>query len=77
MIYKIGRSLHSVDIVCLDKQQYDVWTVGIQVTALLIFIFFINSILPVYSCMISHMAQVYFFELLKTNIVKYFSNYRL
>lgn len=30
VIYKIGRSLHSVDIVCLDKQQYDVWTVGIQ-----------------------------------------------
>lgn len=30
VLYKIGRSLHSIDIVCFDKQQFDVWTVGIQ-----------------------------------------------
>ena len=31
VVYKIGRSLQTIDIVCFDKQQFDVWTSGLQV----------------------------------------------
>jgi len=30
VLYKIGKALHSLDIVCFEKPQFDWWTVGIQ-----------------------------------------------
>ena len=31
VVYKIGRSLQTLDIACFDKQQFEVWTSGLQV----------------------------------------------
>ena len=31
VVYKVGRSLQTVDIACFDKQQFEVWTSGLQV----------------------------------------------
>jgi len=31
VVYKIGRSLQTLDIACFDKKQFEVWTSGLQV----------------------------------------------
>ena len=31
VVYKIGRSLQTLDIACFDKQQFEVWMSGLQV----------------------------------------------
>lgn len=30
VVYKIARSLQTIDVVCFDKQQFDTWTSGLQ-----------------------------------------------